>query len=62
MPKLLLLPGDGIGPEVIAEVRRIAERIANDIELEERALGGARRKARRSPKRRSRPPRPRTRC
>jgi len=41
MPKLLLLPGDGIGPEVIAEVRRIAERIANDIELEERALGGA---------------------
>ena len=24
MPKLLLLPGDGIGPEVIAEVRKVA--------------------------------------
>ena len=27
MPKLLLLPGDGIGPEVTAEVRRVAERL-----------------------------------
>jgi len=24
LPKLLLLPGDGIGPEVIAEVRNVA--------------------------------------
>jgi 3-isopropylmalate dehydrogenase len=41
MPRLLLLPGDGIGPEVTAEARRVAERIANDIEIDERLLGGA---------------------
>jgi 3-isopropylmalate dehydrogenase len=41
MPKLLLLPGDGIGPEVVGEVRRAAERLANDLLLEERAFGGA---------------------
>jgi 3-isopropylmalate dehydrogenase len=41
MPKLLLLPGDGIGPEIIAEVKRVAERITNDLTVEERAFGGA---------------------
>ena len=41
MPKLLLLPGDGIGPEIIAEVRRVAERIANDLVIDERPFGGA---------------------
>ncbi|MEZ5939720.1 MAG: 3-isopropylmalate dehydrogenase [Hyphomonadaceae bacterium] len=38
---LLLLPGDGIGPEVIAETRRIAEVVAPDLVLEEGLLGGA---------------------
>jgi 3-isopropylmalate dehydrogenase len=38
---LLLLPGDGIGPEVIAETRRIAEIVAPDLLLEEGLLGGA---------------------
>jgi 3-isopropylmalate dehydrogenase len=38
---LLLLPGDGIGPEVIGEVRRVAERLTPDLTLEERAFGGA---------------------
>jgi len=42
---LLLLPGDGIGPEVIAEVRRIADWMsANaglDLAIEERPFGGA---------------------
>jgi len=38
---LLLLPGDGIGPEVIAETRRIAEAVAPDIKLEEAPFGGA---------------------
>src|SRR5205085_3300209 len=38
---LLLLPGDGIGPEVIAQVRRVAERLTPDLKLEERAFGGA---------------------
>jgi 3-isopropylmalate dehydrogenase len=37
---LLLLPGDGIGPEVIAQVRRVAERLTPDLILEERAFGG----------------------
>ncbi len=39
--RLVLLPGDGIGPEVIGEVRRLAERLTNELEIEERAFGGA---------------------
>jgi len=38
---LLLLPGDGIGPEVTAEVRRVAERLTPDLVIDERAFGGA---------------------
>ncbi len=38
---LLLLPGDGIGPEVIAEVRAIASIVAPDLALEDGLLGGA---------------------
>src|SRR5580658_3049754 len=41
MPKLLLLPGDGIGPEIMTEVRRVAERLANDLIIDERPFGGA---------------------
>jgi 3-isopropylmalate dehydrogenase len=41
MTDLLLLPGDGIGPEVTAQVRRIAARLANDLSIEERPFGGA---------------------
>jgi 3-isopropylmalate dehydrogenase len=37
---LLLLPGDGIGPEVTAEVRRVAERLTNDLIIDERPFGG----------------------
>jgi 3-isopropylmalate dehydrogenase len=40
MTDLLLLPGDGIGPEVIAEVKRVAQRLANDLSIEERPFGG----------------------
>ena len=40
MSKLLLLPGDGIGPEVCAQVRRVAERLANHIVIDERPFGG----------------------
>src|SRR3990167_6549316 len=39
--KLLLLPGDGIGPEVIAQARRIAELLVPDIEIETGLVGGA---------------------
>ena len=41
MPTLLLLPGDGIGPEVVAEVRRVAAVLMPELTLEERAFGGA---------------------
>jgi 3-isopropylmalate dehydrogenase len=42
MPRtLLLLPGDGIGPEVTAQARRVAERLAPDLKIEERHFGGA---------------------
>ena len=40
MPTLLLLPGDGIGPEVIAQVRRVAQRLTPDLALVERPFGG----------------------
>ena len=40
MSTLLLLPGDGIGPEVIEQVRRVAGRLVNDLILEERPFGG----------------------
>ena len=40
MSTLLLLPGDGIGPEVTAQVRRVAAKIAPDLTLVERPFGG----------------------
>jgi 3-isopropylmalate dehydrogenase len=40
MTTLLLLPGDGIGPEVIEQVRRIAARLTPDLTLVERDFGG----------------------
>jgi 3-isopropylmalate dehydrogenase len=41
MTDLLLLPGDGIGPEVTAQVRRVASRLVNDLKIDERPFGGA---------------------
>jgi len=38
---LLLLPGDGIGPEVIGEVKRLIVALALDIAVEEALFGGA---------------------
>ena len=40
MTYLLLLPGDGIGPEVTAQVRRVANHLAKDLTLDERPFGG----------------------
>ena len=40
MTDLLLLPGDGIGPEVTAEVRRVAEALTPDLSIDERLFGG----------------------
>jgi 3-isopropylmalate dehydrogenase len=41
MTDLLLLPGDGIGPEVIAEVRKVLARVSPDLSIDERLFGGA---------------------
>jgi 3-isopropylmalate dehydrogenase len=44
-PRLLLLPGDGIGPEVIAQVKRVAAWLSDhadlQLEIQERSFGGA---------------------
>jgi 3-isopropylmalate dehydrogenase len=40
MATLLLLPGDGIGPEVLAQVTRVAAKLTPDLKLEERPFGG----------------------
>jgi 3-isopropylmalate dehydrogenase len=40
MTDLLLLPGDGIGPEVTAQVRRVAAALTPDLTLDERPFGG----------------------
>ncbi|HEY7852409.1 MAG TPA: 3-isopropylmalate dehydrogenase [Caulobacteraceae bacterium] len=41
MARLLLLPGDGIGPEVTAQARRVAERLWPELVIEDRLFGGA---------------------
>jgi 3-isopropylmalate dehydrogenase len=41
MPTLLLLPGDGIGPEVTAQAERVARRVYPDLTIETRPFGGA---------------------
>ena len=41
MATLLLLPGDGIGPEVCAEVRRVAAALTPELKVEEAPYGGA---------------------
>jgi 3-isopropylmalate dehydrogenase len=51
--KLLILPGDGIGPEVMREVRRVIEWLARrrgiNFEIEEDLVGGAAIEARGTP-------------
>jgi 3-isopropylmalate dehydrogenase len=41
VPHVLVLPGDGIGPEVTSEARAVLERVAPDLEFEEALIGGA---------------------
>lgn len=38
---LLLLPGDGIGPEVTEEARRVAVHVAPDLQIDSAFFGGA---------------------
>ena len=40
MTDLLLLPGDGIGPEVTAQARRVAQAVAPDLSIAEALFGG----------------------
>ena len=40
MPLIALLPGDGIGPEVVAEARRVLEALALGLDFEEAPVGG----------------------
>lgn len=40
-PTLLLLPGDGIGPEVIEQARRVAEHLWPELAFETGLIGGA---------------------
>src|SRR3712207_2614004 len=41
MPKIVTLPGDGIGPEIMDAALRVLDVLAPDLETEERLFGGA---------------------
>ncbi|MBV8238384.1 MAG: 3-isopropylmalate dehydrogenase [Sphingomonas sp.] len=41
MALIAILPGDGIGPEVTTEARRVLERLGLDLSFEETPVGGA---------------------
>lgn len=41
MPLIAVLPGDGIGPEVTHEARRVLEALGLDLQFEEAPVGGA---------------------
>jgi 3-isopropylmalate dehydrogenase len=40
MPLIALLPGDGIGPEVVAQARRVLDALGLDLTYEEAPVGG----------------------
>ena len=40
MPKIVTLPGDGIGPEVTAAAVEVLREVAPDVTIEEHAIGG----------------------
>ena len=41
MARIVTLPGDGIGPEVLASALEVLRAVADDLEYEEHAFGGA---------------------
>src|SRR5947207_7126056 len=41
MPKIVTLPGDGIGPEVLESALRVLGAVADDLDYEEHVFGGA---------------------
>ncbi|GAA4007468.1 3-isopropylmalate dehydrogenase [Deinococcus rubellus] len=40
MPRVVVLPGDGIGPEVCASAAEVLQKVAPDVELDYQLLGG----------------------
>ncbi len=40
MPKIVTLPGDGIGPEVTAAAVAVLREVAPDVTIEEHLIGG----------------------
>jgi len=40
-PRVVLLPGDGVGPEVAEQARLVLELLTPDVELEEHLIGAA---------------------
>jgi 3-isopropylmalate dehydrogenase len=41
MPKIVTLPGDGIGPEILPAAIRVLDAVADDLDYEEHPFGGA---------------------
>src|SRR3954467_4797483 len=41
MPKIVTLPGDGIGPEILPAAQRVLDAVAPDLTYEEHPFGGA---------------------
>ena len=41
MPKIVTLPGDGIGPEILPAAQRVLDAVADDLTYEEHLFGGA---------------------
>jgi len=41
MPRIVTLPGDGIGPEVTAAAVDVLNELCDDLEFEEHLVGGA---------------------
>ena len=41
MTRIVCLPGDGVGPEVLAEALRVLEALPLDVQVETRLFGGA---------------------
>jgi 3-isopropylmalate dehydrogenase len=41
MPKIVTLPGDGIGPEILPAAQRVLDTVADDLTYEQHLFGGA---------------------
>ena len=39
--KIAVLPGDGIGPEIIAQARRVLDKLSLRLDFSEAPVGGA---------------------